>query len=138
MASTAFFLAYSGVVDQDVDSTERGLGVSEQTPRGLHVAEVASPGECAPALGPHGGLDPDRPFVVVVVAKGHIRALGGEGKRDRRADAAAAAGDEGHAALKLARPSHRSSWLMKNSELHSTRAKTASDRARPRAQVYAG
>lgn len=40
-------LAHSGVVDQDVDSTERGLGVSEQTPRGLHVAEVASPGKCA-------------------------------------------------------------------------------------------
>jgi hypothetical protein len=85
------------VVDEDVDRAETGIHIGQPLRHRVTVAHVEHPGD-RPA--PRGLDRPGRrgQAALVAVAHGHVGAVGGEGERDRRADALRRTGDDRGAA----------------------------------------
>src|SRR5690606_4672016 len=92
-----------GVVDQDVQPAELRGRALDDVAAVLALAQVAVERERAAAGVAHPAHGLARVVVPVVVGDGDVGALPRERDRDRAADAAVAAGDQGRAALELAR-----------------------------------
>jgi hypothetical protein len=86
---------HAGIVEQDVDRPELARRLAGEGPAGRDIGDVdravqGTPAERADLAGRLVSLG-----AVVEMAKGDIRALGGEGERRGAADPARAAGDQG-------------------------------------------
>jgi len=97
------FSSNAGVVDQDFDWPERAFGLGPEALDSGVVRHVALNSQRPAAISLDRGGDRRRAFWIVVVTHGDIRAFGGEGRRDGRADATTPARDEGLPVLKPSR-----------------------------------